>query len=95
MKINFGEKLLEKDAPLTVFEAASELELASRATLCAVVNGTVREMTYTLTEDADVRLCTFEDEEGKKVFRHTAAHILAQAVKPAGSIPPRYPGALR
>ena len=81
MKLNFGEKILEKDAPLTVFEAASELELASRATIAAVVNGVVREMTYTLTEDADVRLCTFEDEEGKKVFRHTAAHVLAQAVK--------------
>ena len=81
MKINFGEKSIEKDAPITVFEAASELELASRATLVAVVNGKVREMTYTLTEDADVRLCTFEDEEGKKVFRHSAAHVLAQAVK--------------
>ena len=81
MKIKFGEQMLEKDAPLSVFEAASELELASRATLCAVVNGEVKEMTYVLTEDADVKLCTFEDEEGKKVFRHTAAHVLAQAVK--------------
>ncbi|MBQ5634012.1 MAG: threonine--tRNA ligase [Clostridia bacterium] len=81
MKINFGERVLEKDAPLSVFEAASELELASRATLCAVVNGEVKEMTYILDSDADVRLCTFDDEEGKKVFRHTAAHVLAQAVK--------------
>ena len=81
MKINFGERVLEKDAPLSVFEAASELELASRATLCAVVNGEVKEMTYILEGDADVRLCTFDDEEGKKVFRHTAAHVLAQAVK--------------
>ena len=81
MKIKFGEQVLEKEEALSVFEAASELELASRATLCAVVNGEVKEMTYVLTEDADVRLCTFEDEEGKKVFRHTAAHVLAQAVK--------------
>ena len=81
MKIRFGDKVLEKDAPLTVFEAASELELASRATIVAVVNGKTVDMTYTLTEDADVRLCTFEDEEGKKVFRHTASHVLAQAVK--------------
>ena len=44
MKINFGEKFIEKDAPITVFEAASELELASRSTLVAVVNGKVREM---------------------------------------------------
>ncbi len=81
MKITFGEKILVKDAPLSVFEAASELELASRATLAAVVNGKLVGMTHIIDTDADVRLCTFEDEEGKKVFRHTAAHILAQAVK--------------
>ncbi len=81
MKIKFGDKILEKDAPLSVFEAASELELASRATVCAVVDGKVVAMTHILDGDADVRLCTFEEEEGKKVFRHTAAHILAQAVK--------------
>lgn len=81
MKIRFGEQVLEKDAPLSVYEAASELGLASKATLAAAVNGTVREMTFVITDDCDVRLFTFEDEDGKKVFRHTAAHVLAQAVK--------------
>ena len=81
MKINFGEQSLEKNEPITVYDAASELGLASRATLCAIVDGSVRAMTYEINADADVRLCTFEDEEGKKVFRHTASHILAQAVK--------------
>ena len=81
MKINFGEQMLEKNEPITVYDAANELGLVSRATLCAVVDGTVRAMTYEISDDADVRLCTFDDEEGKKVFRHTASHILAQAVK--------------
>ena len=81
MKINFGEQMLEKNEPITVYDAANELGLVSRATLCAVVDGTVRAMTYELSADANVRLCTFDDEEGKKVFRHTASHILAQAVK--------------
>ena len=81
MKIKFGEQMLEKNEPITVYDAANELGLVSRATLCAVVNGSVRALTYELSEDADVRLCTFEDEEGKKIFRHTAAHVLAQAVK--------------
>ena len=81
MKINFGEQMLEKNEPITVYDAANELGLVSRATLCAVVNGSVRALTYELDGDADVRLCTFEDEEGKKIFRHTAAHVLAQAVK--------------
>ena len=81
MKIKFGEQMLEKNEPITVYDAANELGLVSRATLCAVVDGNLRALTYEITEDADVRLCTFDDEEGKKIFRHSAAHILAQAVK--------------
>ncbi len=81
MKINFGEQSLVKNEPITVYDAANELGLVSRSTLCAVVDGTVRALTYLIDSDADVKLCTFEDEEGKKVFRHTASHILAQAVK--------------
>jgi len=38
-------------------------------------------MTQVLDGDADVTLLTFEDEDGRHVFRHTASHILAQAVK--------------
>ena len=81
MKINFGEQTLEKNEPITVYDAANELGLVNRATLCAIVDGSVRAMTYEINADADVKLCTFDDEEGKKVFRHTASHILAQAVK--------------
>ena len=81
MKLNFGEQSLVKNEPITVYDAANELGLVSRATLCAVVNGAVRALNYELDGDADIRLCTFEDEEGKKVFRHSASHLLAQAMK--------------
>ena len=81
MKINFGTQVLEKNEPITVYDAANELGLVDRSTLCAVVNGSVRALTYEISEDAEIKLCTFADEEGKKVFRHTAAHVLAQAVK--------------
>ena len=81
MKINFGEQSLVKNEPITVYDAANELGLVSRSTLCAVVDGSVRALTYLIDSDADVKLCSFDDEEGKKVFRHTASHILAQAVK--------------
>ncbi|MBR0450144.1 MAG: threonine--tRNA ligase, partial [Clostridia bacterium] len=81
MNLNFGEQSLVKNEPITVYDAANELGLVSRATLCAVVNGTVRALNYELDGDADIRLCTFDDEEGKKVFRHSASHLLAQAIK--------------
>ncbi|MBE6548823.1 MAG: threonine--tRNA ligase [Ruminococcaceae bacterium] len=81
MNIKFGDVILEKNEPLTVFEAAQEAGLVSRAVVAAKVNGVVCAMTQVLDGDADVTLLTFEDEDGRHVFRHTASHILAQAVK--------------
>ena len=81
MKINFGEKSMEFGAPISVFDAAKEAELVSRAHIAALVNGEVCAMTQLIEADAEVKLLTFEDEEGKHVVRHTASHILAQAVK--------------
>ena len=80
-KVNFGDKVMQFDAPLSVFDAAKEAELVSREVLAAEVNGTVVGMTTVLDADADVKLLTFADAAGKQVFRHSAAHILAQAVK--------------
>ncbi len=81
MKINFGEISIEKDAPLSVYDAAAEAGVISRAVLAAKVGDKVLAMTELLTEDADVKLLTFADAEGAEVFRHSASHILAQAVK--------------
>ena len=81
MKINFGVKTVEFDAPVTVYDAAKEAELISRDVLAALVDGKPAELTATLNADADVKLLTFADEEGKHIFRHTASHVLAQAVK--------------
>ncbi len=81
MKIVIGEAILEKEESLTVYEAAAELGPVSRAVLAARVNGQVVGMTAPLTEDAKVELLTFADGDGAHVFRHTASHVLAQAVK--------------
>ncbi len=81
MKINFKEKSIELDSAMSVFDAAAAAELISRAHVAARVNGKVCALTQILDADADVELLTFADEDGKHVFRHTAAHILAQAVK--------------
>ena len=81
MKINFGEQFIEKNEPITVYDAAAEAGIISRAVVAAKVNGVVCALTTPITADADVTLLTFEDEDGKHVFRHTASHILAQAVK--------------
>ncbi len=79
--ITFGETKLQFDAPVTVYDAAKEAGLTSRETISALVDGAPSDLTRTLSSDADVRLLTFEDPEGRHVFWHTASHILAQAVK--------------
>ena len=81
MKINFGSQIYESESPITVYDAAKEAGLVDRSVLAASVNGQVTELTHILDGDCDVKLLTFEDKEGAHVFRHSAAHVMAQAVK--------------
>ncbi len=81
MKINFGETTIALQEPKSVYDAAAEAGIISRAVVAAKVNGKVCALTEVIDTDADVQLLTFADEDGKHVFRHTASHILAQAVK--------------
>ncbi len=81
MKVVFKEKTIELAEPKSVYDAAAEAELISRAVLGAEVNGELCALTKVIDTDAEVKLLTFEDEGGRHIFRHTASHILAQAVK--------------
>lgn len=52
-----------------------------KAALAAKVNGTLTDLTTPINDDSTVEILTFEDPEGKWTLRHTASHIMAQAVK--------------
>ncbi|MBQ8341852.1 MAG: threonine--tRNA ligase, partial [Clostridia bacterium] len=80
-KVKFEDKCMEFEAPLSVFDAAKAAEIVSRAHVAAEIGGKTVAMTHVLDGDCEVKLLTFADKEGKHVFRHTASHILAQAVK--------------
>ncbi|MBP3918905.1 MAG: threonine--tRNA ligase [Clostridia bacterium] len=79
--LKFGENTLQLEAPVTVYDAAKEAGLITRDIIAASVDGAPCDLTKVLTADADIKLYTFDDDEGKHVFWHTASHILAQAVK--------------
>ena len=82
MNIKFASgECLVKSEPLSVYDAAAEAGVISRECLAAEVNGAVVGLTHLVAEDSEIKLLTFADPEGAKVFRHTASHILAQAVK--------------
>ena len=73
--------LVQVEAGCSVYEAAKQAEIISREVLCATVNGVVCGLSHALDADSEVTLHTFADDAGKNTFRHTASHILAQAVK--------------
>ena len=81
IQVKFADKVMTFEAPLSVFDAAKAAELVSRAHVAAKVNGELVAMNAPIVADAEVELLTFADADGRHVFRHTASHILAQAVK--------------
>ena len=81
MKIKIMDQVVELEAPATVYDAAKELGPVPRSVIGAEIDGKTVALTQELTGDTEVKLLTFEDAAGKHLFRHTASHILAQAVK--------------
>lgn len=74
------EKEYEKG--ISVLDVAKDLsEGLARAACAGSVNGKTVDLRFKLEEDCDLNILTFNDEEGRKAFRHTTSHILAQAVK--------------
>ena len=66
----------------SVRDAAKSISRSlAKEAVAAKVNGTVQGMDYPLTGDCTLEILKFSDEEGAKTFRHTASHMLAQAVK--------------
>jgi threonyl-tRNA synthetase len=60
------------------FDIGSRL---GRASIAGKVNGETVDVSYQIEEDVDLELITLGSDEGLEVYRHTAAHVLAQAVK--------------
>ena len=70
------------DSEITVIEVARDISEGLARVACAgMVDGETVDLRYKLTKDCELSILTFDSEEGKKAFRHTATHIMAQAVK--------------
>ncbi|MDO4543216.1 MAG: threonine--tRNA ligase [Clostridia bacterium] len=53
----------------------------AKATLCCTVDGERHDAFLPLENDCAIKFCTFDDPDGRWTYRHTAAHVMAQAVK--------------
>ncbi len=82
VKIKFSKGAIYEGADaISVYDAANSLGIISREVITCLVDGAAKELSTVIDGEAEVTLLTFASEEGKHVFRHTAAHIMAQAVK--------------
>ncbi len=66
----------------TALAAAQEIsEGLARAAVAARVNGKLVDLTSPLSEGDSLEIVTLKEKEGLEVYRHTCAHVLAQALK--------------
>jgi threonyl-tRNA synthetase len=81
--------IILKDGAVKQVEAGTTLQEVAEAisrnlvksALVAKVDGQTVDLRHKLQQNAQVEFITFDDAEGKDALRHSASHILAQAVK--------------
>jgi len=74
--------LREFPGPITVAEVAASIGAGlAKAALAGRVNGQLVDTSHQMTVNADLAIITAKDEAGLEVIRHSAAHLLAYAVK--------------
>ncbi|WP_024833606.1 threonine--tRNA ligase [Ruminiclostridium josui] len=83
IKITLKDGIIkEYQKGVTIREVAESISAGlARAALAGEVDGRVTELDFKLETDCKLNLLTFEDEGGRLAYRHTASHVLAQAVK--------------
>ena len=76
-----GDKLALSDGA-TCLRAASAISGGlARSAVCAKVNGKEVDLSHVLSDGDSLEIITLKDKEGLHVYRHTCAHVLAQALK--------------
>lgn len=78
-----GGIVKEYENGTTAMEIAKSIGMGLYKAVCICkINGEYQDLRTPITGDCELEFLTFEDdEEAKRTFRHTASHILAQAVK--------------
>ncbi len=81
MMIKHGGQTLELKAGASGKDLAEMLNLREpNQSLALMLNDSVVDLSHPIDEKDDVRLLSFDSKDGKEVFWHTSAHVLAQAV---------------
>ena len=81
VELKDGSKL-EIESGMSILDIAKKIsEGLARNAMAGKVDGEVKDLRYPIEKDCKLEILTFDDEDGKKAYWHTTAHIMAQAVK--------------
>ena len=83
MKITLKDgSFKEYASAMSIIDIAKDIsEGLARMACAAELNGQVVDLRTVVEADAELNILTFNDEAGKAAYRHTASHVLAEAVK--------------
>ena len=82
IKVDLKGNVKEFEAGVSAAEVAKSIGMGLYKSACAArVDGQVCDLRTQLDKDCQLEILTFEDEDGKHAFWHTAAHVMAQAVQ--------------
>ena len=77
-----GGVVKEFDDGITAMEVAKSLGMGLYKAACVCrIDGEVKDLRTQINKDCKLEILTFDDDDGKRALRHTASHVLAQAVK--------------
>lgn len=83
MKVTLKDgSVREYEKALSIYEIAVDIsEGLARAACCGKVDGETADLRTLIDRDCRLDICTADDGEGLATIRHTASHVLAEAVK--------------
>ena len=83
MKITLKDNSVkEYDRPMSAYEIAKDLsEGLARNACLAVINGEEKDLRTVIDSDATLEILTAKDPAGLRTMRHTASHVMAEAVR--------------
>lgn len=81
MQVIVENSSIELPEGVTAKDLAEKLkQTAPHQALAVEINGITRDLSTTLKDRDNIKFWNFDDKEGKEVFWHTSAHVLAQAI---------------
>lgn len=83
MKITLKDGSVKEYAnSMSVIDIAKDISEGLARMACAgEVNGEVVDLRTVVDKDCELNILTFNEDAGKGAYRHTASHVLAEAVK--------------